>query len=199
MSHWHTLSASAMLGKAGHYNIRNPLCRSSFSTIHSRYCSSYVLLKTLKWFSVHFFLFIVSSIHCFLSLIQRLQKTEFRWSSDWKLVFTGTVWSSKFNYNFSIDPNLGIHSLTLFVLKTGLLHLSSNSFIEKLFSVPTIKEIQTFPVLDENDIKTFILLNPITIYYHSSSNIIIFRIFPKLWIKYHWCSEVKFPLVSGLY
>ena len=199
MSHWHTLSVSAMLVKAEHYNIRNPLCRSSFSTIHSRYCSSYVLLKTLKWFSVHFFLFIVSSIHCFLSLIQRLQKTEFRWSSDWKLVFTGTVWSSKFNYNFSIDPNLGIHSLTLFVLKTGLLHLSSNSFIEKLFSVPTIKEIQTFPVLHENDIKNLFCWT-LSLFIITLLQIISYsEYFQNCESNIIDVLRYIFPLVSGLY
>ena len=77
--------------------------------------------------------FLIHSIHCFLSLIQRLQKTEFRWSSDWKLVFTGTVWSSKFNYNFSIDPNLGIHSAILFVLKTGLCTFPTTVLLKNYF------------------------------------------------------------------
>ena len=68
------------------------------------------------------------------------------------MVFTGTVSSSKFNYNFSIDPNLGIHETNIICFKNWTLHLSNNSFIENffLFRLSTIKEIQTFPVLDKN-------------------------------------------------
>ena len=89
--------------------------------------------------------FLIHSIYCFLSLIQRLQKLKFVEAliENW----------------FSRELSQVLNSITIFQLtptwafidiicfKNWTLHLSNNSFIEKLFSVPSKEEIQTFSLL----------------------------------------------------
>ena len=94
--------------------------------------------------------FLIHSIYCFLSLIQRLQKLKFVEAliENWFSRELSEVLNSI--TIFQLTPTWAFIDIICF--KNWTLHLSNNSFIEKLFSVPSKEEIQTFSLLVRNKV-----------------------------------------------